>query len=151
MKPHVTGLALGVFLLGMAGAACAADVHLHAVLGSTPMVPATDSSGSGEARALVRDDGAVRISVAFAGLASSVTAVELHTGASNATGPIVATLDARETPAGTIVDQQLALDPGPAADVRAGNSYILITTADRPSGALRGQLVPQPVRLPAAP
>jgi len=140
-----------VFLLGMAGAARAADVHLHAVLDSTPMVPATDSSGSGEARAVVRDDGAVRINVAFAGLSSLVTSVELHTGASNATGPTVAKLDVRETSAGMAVNQQLTLGAGPVADMRAGSSYILVTTADRPSGALRGQLVPQPVRLPAAP
>ena len=151
MKQHLAGLAMGVMLLGMAGAAHAADVRLHAVLDSTPMVPATDSSGSGEARAVVRDDGTVRISVAFAGLESLVMAVELHTGASNATGPAVAKLDVRETSAGMAVNQQLTLDAGPAADMRAGNSYILVTTADRPSGALRGQLVPQPVRLPAAP
>lgn len=151
MKPNVSGLALGVLLLGMSGAVRAADVQLHAVLDSTPLVPATDSSGSGEARAVVRDDGTVRISVAFAGLASLVMAVELHTGASNATGPTVAKLDVRETSAGMAVNQQLALGAGPAADMRAGNSYILVTTADRPSGALRGQLVPQPVRLPAAP
>ena len=151
MKPHVSGLVLGLVLLGMAGGASAADVHLHAVLDSTPMVPATDSSGSGEARAVVRDDGTVRVSAAFAGLASLVTSVELHTGASNATGPTVAKLDVRETSAGMAVNQQLTLAAGAAADMRAGNSYILVTTADRPSGALRGQLVPQPVRLPAAP
>jgi hypothetical protein len=132
-----------------AGTAQAADLHLHAVLDSTPMVPAADSTATGEAKAVLHDDGKVQINVVFAGLSSDVTEVALHTGANNATGPSIATLDARKTPAGLVVNQQLTLDDDAAADMRAGNTYLLVVTGDRPSGALRGQLMPQPARLPS--
>ena len=45
----------------------------------------------------------------------------------------------------------LTLTPDVAADVRAGDAYLLVTTSDFPTGALRGQLLPQPVRLPRTP
>jgi CHRD domain-containing protein len=124
------------------------DLHLYAVLDNGPLVPDADSTASGEAKAVLHDDGSLEINAVFAGLASEVTEVSLHTGAANATGPAVAPLTARTTAAGVSVNQRLTLQPGPAADVRAGNAYLLVVTADRPFGALRGQLVPQPVHLP---
>jgi hypothetical protein len=42
----------------------------------------------------------------------------------------------------------LTLNADVATSVRAGNAYLLVTTTDFPAGALRGQLLPQPVRLP---
>ena len=44
-----------------------------------------------------------------------------------------------------------ALTDDVAQSMRAGNAYIVVTTVDHPSGAIRGQLVPQPVRLPNTP
>ena len=45
----------------------------------------------------------------------------------------------------------LTLTPDVAADVRAGDAYLLVTSTDFPTGALRGLLLPQPVRLPGMP
>ncbi|MFL6592979.1 MAG: CHRD domain-containing protein [Luteimonas sp.] len=125
------------------------DLHLHAVLDSTPLVPAPDSTASGEARAILHDDGSLQVNAVFAGLASDVTEVSLHSGPGNATGPAITALNARRTAAGIVVNQRVDLQASAVADVRAGNSYLLVTTTDRPFGALRGQLMPQPARLPA--
>jgi CHRD domain-containing protein len=142
---------LFALLLLAAGSAQAVDVHLYAALESTPMVPKADSNGAGEVTAVLHDDGKLQINAIFSGVGADITEVALHTGASNATGPAVAQLDVRTTPAGQVVNQQLTLDAATAAAVRAGNSYLLVVTTEHSTGALRGQLAPQPLQLPPTP
>ena len=130
----------------------AAELRLHALLDGASVVSATDSKATGEARAILQDDNKLRINLVFGGLASNVTGAELHTGARSENGPTVAPLDVRENQTvGSLVDTELILTDDVAASMRAGNAYILVTTVDHPSGAIRGQLVPQPVRLPDTP
>ena len=129
----------------------AAELRLHALLDGASVVSATDSKGTGEARAVLQDDGKLRITLMFGGLAANVTGVELHTGARSDNGPQVASIDARPGAQGWTGNTVLTLTPDVAADVRAGDAYLLVTTTDFPAGALRGQLVPQPVRLPRSP
>jgi hypothetical protein len=128
----------------------AAELRLHALLDGASVVSATDSKATGEAKAILEDDNTLRINLVFGGLASDVTGAELHAGASSENGPTVAPLDVRENQTvSSLVDTELTDDV--AASMRAGNAYILVTTVDHPSGAIRGQLIPQPVRLPESP
>ena len=149
MKPILPLLLLAS--LAVSAPARAADLRLHALLDGASVVSATDSKGTGEARAVLQDDGKLRVTLMFGGLTANVTAVELHTGASSDNGPQVATIDARPAAQGWAGNTVLTLTPDVAANVRAGNAYLLVTTTDFPAGALRGQLVPQPVRLPQSP
>lgn len=126
----------------------AAEERLHAVLDGARVVSATDSKATGEATAVLRDDGKVRINLVFGGLASDVTGAALHTGTSAENGPAVIPLDVRKNQtAGSLVNEQLTLSEDVATSMRAGETYILINTVDHPLGAIRGQLIAQPVRL----
>lgn len=149
MKPILSAMLL--LALAASGPLQASDLRLHALLDGASMVSATDSKGTGEARAVLQDDGTLRITMMFGGLTANVTGVELHTGASSDNGPQVATMDARPGTQGWVSNTVLALTPDVAANVRAGDAYLVVTTTDLPGGALRGQLLPQPVRLPRAP
>jgi hypothetical protein len=140
-----------VLSLAISGPLRASDLRLHALLDGASVVSATDSPGTGEARAVLQDDGKLRITLMFGGLTANVTGVELHTGASSDNGPQVASIDARPGAQGWLSNSVLTLTPDVAANVRAGDAYLLVTTTDFPGGALRGQLLPQPVRLPRAP
>jgi hypothetical protein len=147
-------LLLAVLLLATAisPSARAADLKLHALLDSAPLVPRADTDANGEATATLHDDGTATIRLVIGGVASRGVGAELHTGAANATGPVVAPLTVTSDPRlGWVAEQTLTLDDADAASMRAGDSYILVTTGDHPTGELRGQLVPQPVRLPTAP
>src|SRR4051794_38091413 len=150
MKPiHLIALWLS---LAATGPLHAAELRLHALLDGASVVSAVDSPGTGEARAILQDDGKLRITLLFGGMAANVTGVELHTGSGNDNGPQVASMDASpDAQAGWRVNTVLSLTPDVAASVRAGNAYLLVTSTDFPAGALRGQLLPQPVRLPRAP
>jgi len=144
------GHVLGLLLLLVASTPLhAAELRLHALLGAST-VSATDSPGSGEARAVLQGDNKLRVTLLVGGLAADVTGVELHTGSGNDNGPRVASMDASpNTQGGWSVNTVLTLSDDVAASVRAGNAYLLVNTSDRPTGAMRGQLLPQPVRLPA--
>ena len=98
---------------------------------------------------MLQDDNKLRVTLLVGGLASNVTGVELHTGSGNDNGR-AASMDASpNTQGGWAVNTVLTLSDDVAASVRAGNAYLLVTSADHPTGALRGQLLPQPVRLPS--
>ena len=147
--PHVVAL---LVLCVVATSAHAADLRLRALLDGASVVSATDSKATGEAKAVLQDDNTLRINLVFGGLTSNVTGAALHTGPRSENGPAVAPLDVRENQTvGSLVDTELTLTDDVAASVRDGNAYILVTTIDHPAGAIRGQLIPQPVRLPVAP
>jgi len=149
MKPILATMLL--FSLVASGPVHAAELRLHALLDGASVISATDSKGTGEARAVLQDDGKLRITLMFGGLTANVTGVELHTGTRSDNGPQVASIDASPGAQGWMANTVLTLTPDVAADVRAGNAYLLVTTTDFPTGALRGQLLPQPVRLPRSP
>ncbi|HVI26170.1 MAG TPA: CHRD domain-containing protein [Xanthomonadaceae bacterium] len=141
-------LILGALLALAAGAASAATLELRATLNGANVVSSTDSPATGEARATLDDDNRLRLTLVFGGTTSEVTGVALHVGDSSANGPIAETLDTgREQDGRRRVEQTLTLEDSVAARMRAGETYLEVTTADHPGGAIRGQLQPQPVRL----
>ncbi len=148
LASRIAGVLLGVCI----GPVYAEDLQLHAVLDGSTVVSATTSKATGEATAILRDDGKVRINLVFGGLTSKVTGAALHTGTKAENGPNVMPLDVRkDQTAGSLVNSEVTLTPDVAASMRQGDVYIVVTTIDYPSGAIRGQLMPQPVRLGTQP
>lgn len=151
MRPFARTAAL-VAALAFAGHAQAADLILRGMLGGGSVVSATESPATGEVAAVLSDDNTLQLDLVFAGLTLGATGAALHTGKFSENGPAVARLDIDAgATEGRIVGAQLALTPLAAAAVRAGESYVVISTIEHPGGEIRGQLMPQPVRLDDAP
>jgi len=139
-------------LLGAIAPATAAEVRLHALLDGASVVSATDSKATGEATAVLDDDNRLRLDLVFGGLDTGVTGAGLHVGTAAENGPEAEPLDVRKTQTeGSLVQARFTLTDDVAARMRAGETYISIETVDHPAGAIRGQLVPQPVRLDYTP
>jgi hypothetical protein len=151
MRRHLI-LALGVLLALAAGSATAATLELRATLSGASVVSATDSPATGEARATLDDDNRLHLTLAYGGATSTVTGVALHVGTPAVNGPVAAELGmGRDTDGRSRVEARLTLTDSVAASMRAGETYVEVTTVDHPKGAIRGQLMPQPVRLRESP
>ncbi|HEU4813127.1 MAG TPA: CHRD domain-containing protein [Xanthomonadaceae bacterium] len=143
----------GAWLVAFAAAwtsvpALAADLELHATLDGANVVSATESTGTGEAHAWLDDEGRVRIELVFGGLKSGASGAALYAGEATENGDLVAELDvAPDLVRGRLDDIEIALSPEVAERMRAGETYLQVETPGFPDGAIRGQLVPQPVRL----
>lgn len=129
-------------------AAPAADLELHATLDGGNVVSATESAATGEAHAWLGDDDRVRIEMVFGGLESGATGAGLFAGRATENGDLVAELDVgTDQVAARLEDIEIALSPEVAEQMRLGETYLQVETLEYPDGAIRGQLVPQPVRL----
>lgn len=125
---------------------------LRGTLAGGNVISATESPASGEVAAVLDDDGVLRIDMIYAGLTLDAIGAALHMGKYNENGPMVARLDIDTgTTSGRVVAEQISLTPLTAAAVRAGESYVVIRTIQYPDGAVRAQLMPQPVRLDRTP
>jgi len=132
----------------VASPAIAQEVVLGGVLDGGNVISATESPASGEVVAVLDEDGTLQLDLVFAGLEMGATGAALHMGRYNENGPMVERLDIDTgTTSGRIVGQRISLTPLTAAAVRAGESYVVINTIRYPDGAVRAQLMPQPVRL----
>lgn len=130
----------------------AQEVMLRGTLAGGNVISATESPASGEVAAVLTDDGVLRVDLVFANMEAGATGAALHTGKSNENGPRLALLDIDSgATSGRIAGQQITLTPLAADAVRAGDSYVVISTIEHPDGAIRAQLIPQPVRLDAPP
>ena len=146
MAIHRTLLALAVACLPCA--AHAAELELHATLDGASVVSATESPGTGEAHAWLGDDDRVRIEMVFGGLESGATGAALYAGKASGNGDHVAELDVGGNPVRARLDDiEIALSPEVAEQMRQGETYLQVETLEYPDGAIRGQLLPQPVRL----
>ena len=141
-------LLLGLLALPIAVPAAAADLLLRGEFSGARVVSATESDATGEASAVLADDNDLLVDLVYAGLANGATGAYLHRGAANENGDRGADLGIpADTTAGQLRQVEIALGPEDAERVRAGESYIVITTLAYPDGAIRAQLVPQPIRL----
>ena len=135
-------------------AALAADLKLSGMLNATNVVSATESPATGEVRAMLQDDNDLRIDLIYSGLEETATGAALHVGPSSENGALVERMDLDEDDSGDsgrVVGAQLDVSDEIGARIRAGEAYVVITTTQHPAGVIRAQLVPQAVRLPAAP
>lgn len=139
-----------VVLAGLLASApgVAADLTVRGVFSGTQVISATESPGTGEVSAVLEEDNDLQVDFVYAGLDSGVTGAALHTGKPNENGTRVVALDVPlDTTEGQVRQATVALSPEVAARVRAGEAYLVLTTLPNPDGAVRAQLVPQPVRL----
>lgn len=141
-------LLLAVASAMLAAPVAAQEVVLRGTLSGDNVMSATESEATGEVAAVLTEDDVLRLDLVFAGLELGATGAALHTGSYNANGPLVERLDI-DTGAteGRITGAEMSLTPLTAAAVRAGDSYVVISTVEYPDGAVRAQLMPQPVRL----
>ena len=121
-------LLLGLLALPIVPAA-AADLLLRGEFSGARVVSATESDATGEASAVLGDDNDLLVDLDYAGLANGATGAYLHRGAANENGDRVADLGIpADTTAGQLRQVEIALGPEDAERVRAGESYIVITT-----------------------
>lgn len=122
-------------------------MQLRGVLNGSNVVSATESPGTGEVAAVLSADGSMRIDLVYAGLNENATGGALHIGKNSENGQMVESL-AVDTDAsqGRLADVEIALTALDAERVRAGEAYVVVTTLTHPAGAIRGQLIPQPIR-----
>lgn len=146
---HVEAAAAALLLAGLLpGIAHAVDLKLRAVLIGGGVVSATESPATGEALAVLEEDNDLRLDLSYAGFVTGSTGAALHVGKENENGLKIADLDVSlDATEGRLSIEQLRLDADDAARVRAGESYLVISTIQYPNGAIRGQLVPQPLRV----
>ena len=143
----------GAMLVALAAAwapspALAAELELHATLDGAHVVSATESAATGEAHAWLDEEGRVRIELVFGGLEEGASGAGLYAGAATENGDLVAGIDVGAGQVAARVDDvEIALSAEAAGRMRAGESYLQVETSGYPDGAIRGQLVPQPVRL----
>lgn len=146
-KP-IPSICVFALLAACALPAGAADLELRATLNGSNVVSATESPATGEARAVLGDDNRVRIQLAYGGLLTSATGAALYLGRATENGAQVAELAIDTDLTGERLDDvQISLTDEAAERMRAGESYLQVDTAEYPAGAIRGQLLPQPVRL----
>lgn len=141
MRRFVLPLAL---LLAVPLSASAQDVHLRGMF-SLVRAPAADTRPPvGEARAVVDDDGRVRVDLVVSGLNERATSATLHTGNAGENTEQVARLDvAAAGNEARIIGGRADLTPLIAQQIRAGNAYIVLHTSEHPDGLLRAQLAAQ--------
>ena len=134
--------------LAWTGAAGAQSMELHAVLDGAHVVSATESPGTGEAHAWLGADDRVRIEFVFGGLADGATGAGLYQGRATENGNRIVEFDLAPGATRARLDGiEVVLTPDDAARMRAGETYVQVATSGYPDGAIRGQLLPQPVRL----
>lgn len=127
-----------------AARAHAADLMLMATMDGGSVVSATESKASGQARAMLNEDGKVTMDVAFTGLASEATSVELLMGKATENGLAIGPIDVGSGKTGdSRTGLSLTLTPEQEQAMRDGMTYVLVRTIDFPGGAIRGQLLPQ--------
>lgn len=127
----------------------AAEVKLRALLDAGSVVSATESLATGEGRGLLEDDNDMRVDLVYSGLEERATGAALHVGKPGENGMLVERLDLDvEDDSGRVVGAEFDVADDVAARIRAGEAYLVINTIEHPDGLIRGQLTPQPVRLP---
>lgn len=142
---------------------------LVAVLGAQPLVaeaqdmrlkgsfapllaPAADTRPPvGEVRAIVQEDGDVRVDLVVSGLTETARSATVHVGRASEAGEQVARVDvAAQGAEARVIGGTFTLSPAVAERVRAGEGFVLLRTSEHADGLLRAPLVPQARSLDSA-
>lgn len=139
MKTIGIGIAAGLLILA-AGAAGAETLHFTAKLDGAQETPPNASAGAGHADLTVDTDShTLRWAVDYAGLSGPATMAHLHGPAPvgkaagvmvNFPGPLASPLSGQAS----VTDAQIA-------QIKAGETYVNVHTAEHPAGEIRGQVV----------
>jgi len=90
------------------------------------------------------DSGASELTLVCTHDVNLPTVMHIHQGAAGVNGPVAFDLGAPDSP---VVATWSGMTPANVADLFAGNFYVNIHTSGRPSGAIRGQILPRTVDL----
>ena len=135
---------LSLVLLALPLSALAQDVHLRGTFNLVRAPAADTRPPTGEVRAVVGEDGRVRIDLVVSGLTERATSVTLHTGDAGENTEQVARMDvAADGAEARVIGGRADLTPLVAQQVRAGSAYVLLHSSEHPDGFLRAQLGPQ--------
>lgn len=104
-------------------------------------VPPLASPASGGCAGLF-DAGASTLTLLCVHDVIDATVMHVHRGAAGANGPVAFDLGAPQSPVQAVWS---GMTPADVADLLAGNLYVNIHTAGRPSGEIRGQIVPRSI------
>ncbi|HZX80371.1 MAG TPA: CHRD domain-containing protein [Lysobacter sp.] len=144
-------LLLLLLLLLLPTSAFAQNVHLQGRFVPIRGPEADVRPPAGEARAIVDEDGDVRIDLVVSGLTERATSATLHAGDAGENTGQVARLDVvADGGEARIIGGTADLTPIVAQQVRSGSAYIVLRTNEHPDGVLRAQLAPQPRTLDTA-
>lgn len=140
-----------VAALGLAGCAggygssmMSKDETYTARMTAAQEVPANASAGSGMAEVTV-DPSSMKASwkVSYSGLTGPVAAGHIHGPAPEGKNAGVVVPFAKESVAASPIMGQATLTAAQYADLKAGNWYVNLHTAQNPGGEIRGQLKPR--------
>ncbi len=134
--------------------ASAAVVRFNVALDAAQETPVSTSSATGTAIVLYDTEAnTLDLTVSLANLANTVSNSHIHEGAPGVSGPPVVPLGDETNYArnGTTVTGTLTglTYGGTPATLLSGGAYLNFHSAEFPSGEIRGQLVPEPVRFSA--
>ncbi|GAB6196643.1 CHRD domain-containing protein [Lysobacter xanthus] len=125
-------------------AAAAQDMRMRGTFNLLRAAAADTRPPSGEARATIDADGAVRIDLVVSGLDERVTGATLHPGDAGENTERVARMDVSvDGNEARLIGGRAELTPIVARRVRENGAYILLHTSEHPDGYLRAQLAPQ--------
>lgn len=135
---------LAIAFIAASAAAHAQDRRLRGLFTPVRAPDADTRPPTGEVRAMIDEDGDVRVDLVVSGLTERVTSATLHTGRAGENGEQVARMDvAVDGAEGRVIGATADLSPAVAAQVRAGEAYVMLRTSEHPDGILRAQLAPQ--------
>ncbi|WP_187770798.1 CHRD domain-containing protein [Cognatilysobacter lacus] len=124
--------------------AVAQDIHMRGVFNLVRAPAADVRPPTGEARAVIDDDGRVRVDLVVSGLVEHPTSATLHTGSAGANTEQVARMDvAASGDEARVIGGRVELTPIVAQQLRASGGYIVLHTSEHPDGFLRAQLLTQ--------
>lgn len=108
--------------------------------------PAADARPpSGEARATIDADGAVRVDLVVSGVTERVTSATLHPGdAGDNTEQVARLAVVASGDEARVIGGRVDLSPLVAQQIRAGEAYVVLRSSEHPDGYLRAQLAPPP-------
>jgi hypothetical protein len=141
---RITILLLAAAVAALPAIANAQDVRLRG--GFVPLLaPAADTRAPvGEVRAILEEDGDVRIDMVVSGMTETARTATLHLGRGSEAGEQVGRLDvSTQGSEARIIGGTLRLTPAVAARVRDGDAFVLVRTSEHADGLLRAALAPQ--------
>lgn len=119
-------------------------------LSGAQQVPSASSSGTGTGVVLLNSsEDQITVNLTFSGLTSSVTAAHIHGAGAPGVNAGVLFDFSSATPAatsGTIPEQTFSISAAQVVQLKAGQFYFNIHTANFGSGEIRGQILVAPVR-----
>lgn len=123
------------------GQITAADLLLASIARGGHMVPPNPSTGRADSQWVINADRTLSYHVEFRGLSGPVVNGELCSESLNGNGPVIAKLALSQGGAAGAIDGTTSpLTATQIERIRAGQSYLVLSTAANPSGEIRGRV-----------